>query len=105
MLFGSNLGALLAEIHVTLCLKGDEVDVGVRHLHAKHGNTYPLAGNGGLDGHGHLAGKGPQTCIHILIQMEDIIVFNVLGDDQGVSGSERVYVKERVVMLVLGNLP
>ena len=62
---GGYFGTLLAEIQVALGLEGDKVDVSVGHFHTQHGHANALAGHCGLEGHCHLARKGPEAGIHI----------------------------------------
>ena len=71
----------------------------MRHFHAKHGYAYPLAGDGGLEGHCNLAGKCPKAFISSLIQVEDVVVFHVLRDYQCVTGGQGGNVQECVEVL------
>jgi hypothetical protein len=73
----------------------------VRHFHAKHGYANPLAGNGGLESHGNLAGKCPKAFISSLVKVEDIVVFHVLRDYQGVTGGQGGYIQECVEVIGL----
>ena len=82
----------------------DEVDVRMGHFHAEHGHAYALAGHGGLDGQRDLAREGPQALISLLVQMEDIVVLHIFGNDEGMARSERANVEERIEIVALGAL-
>ena len=64
----------LPEVQVRLCLERHEMDVGVRNLHAQDGNPYTLAGNGGLEGNGNLAGERPESLINSRIEIENVVL-------------------------------
>ena len=93
-----------AEIEVPFALKRDEMDVGMRNLHSKHGYPHPLAWDGSFQGYCDLAGKCPKAGISFFIEMEDVVVFHVFGDYQSVTLREWTDIKECVVSIVLCNL-
>ena len=77
------------------------MDVGMGNLHAENGHTDPLAGNSLTEGDGHLAGEGRQTGIGLLVQMEDIVILDMLGDDEGMALGQRSDVQEGIEVFVL----
>ena len=79
--------------------------MGVRNFHSKHGNSHPLARNCLLEGYGNFAGKGPESFVGVRIQIEDIVVFRMLGNDEGMAEGNRADVEEGVVVFVLCDFP
>ena len=75
------------------------MDMRMRHFHAEYRHAYPLARYGVFHRDGHLAGEIPQAGICLLIKMEDIVILQMLGDDQGVPGRHRSYVKDQNIAL------
>ena len=71
---------LLSEIHISLCRKRNQMDMGVRYLHSKHGHPYPLAWNSSLDGLSDLPCKCTETGIGLIVEVEDVIFLCVLRD-------------------------
>lgn len=45
------------DVHVSLGLERNQMDVSVRDFHSKHADPYPLARHGGLDGDRTLRAK------------------------------------------------
>ena len=79
--------------------------VGMRNFHPQHGHTYALAGNSRLDGQCDLAGKSPKAVVCGLVEVEDIVVLNILGDDKGMPFSEGVNIQKGVELIVLRHFP
>lgn len=93
-------GERVAEVHVTLAVEGDEVDVGVGDFEAYHGYADALAGHGTLKCLGYAAGKGGEGCVFVGVHVEDVAYF-AAGDYEYVAGGYGVDVEKCVVLVVL----
>ena len=74
-----------AEVHVGFGLQRNEVDVGVWHFHAEHGDTDTLAWNSGFERERDLACEGGQTLVGDGVESEDVVTLRLFRNDQGVS--------------------
>ena len=79
------------------------MDVCMRHLHAEHGNAYPLAGEGFLLSRGDTLGKELQSGIFVIRKIEDIIDL-AFRYHKRMTGSERADIEEGLVPVVLSYL-
>ena len=95
---------MLAESHIGLFLQRHQMYVGVRNFHPEHSHAHPLAGHGILQGHSHFLREGPESCVAVVVQIENVVVFNILGDDESVSLYHRVDVEEGIVVFAFGTL-
>ena len=93
----------VGEPHVGLALHGHQVDVGMRNFQAQYALAYLNAGDGFLNGNGHLLGKYLQAGQLFVGEVEDVVHL-ALGDDQCMSLLQGADIEECKVLVVLGNL-
>ena len=98
----SREGVLIVKVHVCLPGDGHQMDMCVGHLEAQHCHAHLAAWYSALDGGGHALGKELQTGIFVVSEVKDII-YLALGYDERVTLSERIDVKESIIMLVFSN--
>ena len=101
-LFGGEFD-MVAEVHVVLFLKRDEVDVCVGHFQSQDGHTYLGAGAYLFHGFGHLHGESLQFAVFLFGEVEDVIYF-AFGYAEYVTFLYGVDVEEGVAARVLGYL-
>ena len=81
------------------------MNMGMRHFHSQDRDTDSLAGDSGFKSDGDLAGKGSQTFIGLLVEIEDIVCLDMPWNYKGMSLGKRTYIEESIEVLVLGNFP
>ena len=97
------LEVLLAEVHVSLAVHRDEMDVGMRNLQTQNHLSHLLAWEGCLDGLSHLLGeylKFSQVCI---LHIEDVIHL-LARNHQSMTFADRANVEESIELVAFCTL-
>jgi hypothetical protein len=76
------------------------MDVGVRHLETEDGLTHLDAGDNAFDGTGDMSGEDVEARQFVVLKVKDVI-YLATGDDEGVTLSHGVDIKEGVELVVL----
>ena len=101
--FGAYLLLGGAEVHISLAVEGDEVDVGVRHLESEDGDADLDAAEGAAHSRGNALGKQLERQVILVAEIKEVVDL-LLGDYQHVTLGNGVDVEESIVVLVFGDL-
>lgn len=80
------------------------MDVGMRDFQSEHTYADSLAWYCCLDCKGNFLGESAKSEIGLVVKMEDIIIFYILGDDKGMTLYKRIDVQKSVELVILGYL-
>lgn len=80
------------------------MDVCMRDFQSEHTYADSLAWYCCLDCKGNFLGESAKSEIGLVIKMEDIIIFYILGDDKGMTLYKRIDVQKSVELVILGYL-
>ena len=72
------------------------MNVGMRDFHTQDSDAYPLARKGGFHRSCRFLGESHKPGIGLIVQVENIVVFPMLGYNQSVAGSQWAYIKKEL---------
>jgi hypothetical protein len=102
-LFGSDLELVPGEVEVIRAVDGDQMQVGMRHFEAYHGDATAITGKGFLDGFGDGPREYQQLAQVGFWQVKEFVDLDP-GHDEGMSFTKGKDIQEGEESLVFGYL-